>query len=121
FEVKATSGDNHLGGDDFDQKIIDWMVSEFRKEHGIDLSQDKAAVQRLKDAAEKAKKELSSVLTTTISLPFITMVDGVPQHLEMNLTRAKFEELTADLVERTMVPARQALSDAGLLPNDIVQ
>lgn len=107
FEVKATSGDNRLGGDDFDQVIIDYLVSEFKKEHGIDLSKDKAAVQRLKDAAEKAKKELSGVLTTTISLPFITVVDGVPQHLEVNLTRAKFEELSAPLVERTMVlPAR---------------
>jgi molecular chaperone DnaK len=119
FEVLATSGDNHLGGDDFDQKVIDWLVSEFKKEQGLDLGKDKAAVQRLKDAAEKAKKELSGVLTTTISLPFITMVDGVPQHLEMNLTRAKFEELTADLVERTMGPTRQALSDAGMTPNDI--
>lgn len=119
FEVKATSGDNHLGGDDFDQKVIDWLVAEFKKEQGVDLSKDKAAVQRLKDAAEKAKKELSSVLTTTISLPFITMVDGVPQHLEMNLTRAKFEELTADLVERTMGPTRQALKDSGLSPNEI--
>jgi len=119
FEVRATSGDNHLGGDDFDQKVIDWLVAEFKKEQGIDLSKDKAAVQRLKDAAEKAKKELSGVLTTTISLPFITMVDGVPQHLEMNLTRAKFEELTADLVERTMGPTRQALKDAGLSPAEI--
>ncbi len=119
FEVKATSGDNNLGGDDFDQKIIDYLVDEFRKEHGVDLSKDNAAVQRLKDAAEKAKKELSSVLTTTISLPFITVVDGVPQHLEVNLTRAKFEELTADLVERTMGPTRQALSDAGLRPSEI--
>ncbi len=119
FEVKATSGDNHLGGDDFDQAVIDWLSAEFKKEHGIDLSKDRAAVQRLKDAAEKAKKELSGVLTTTISLPFITMVDGVPQHLEMNLTRAKFEELTADLVERTMGPTRQALKDAGLTPSDI--
>lgn len=119
FEVKATSGDNNLGGDDFDQKIIDYLVAEFKKEQGVDLSKDNAAVQRLKDAAEKAKKELSSVLTTTISLPFITVVDGVPQHLEMNLTRAKFEELTADLVERTMIPARQALSDAGLSPSEI--
>jgi len=119
FEVKATSGDNHLGGDDFDQAIMDWLASEFKKEHGVDLMKDKAAVQRLKDAAEKAKKELSGVLTTTISLPFITMVDGVPQHLEMNLTRAKFEELTAHLVERTLGPTRQALSDAGLTPADI--
>ncbi|MFC6332469.1 molecular chaperone DnaK [Paenibacillus septentrionalis] len=119
FEVKATSGDNQLGGDDFDQVIIDYLVAEFKKEHGIDLSKDKAAVQRLKDAAEKAKKELSGVLTTTISLPFITMVDSVPAHLEMNLTRAKFEELSADLVERTMIPARQALKDAGLSTNEI--
>ncbi|MBW4838158.1 MAG: molecular chaperone DnaK [Paenibacillaceae bacterium] len=119
FEVKATSGDNHLGGDDFDQKIIDYLVAEFKKDQGIDLSKDKAAVQRLKDAAEKAKKELSGVLTTTISLPFITVVDGVPQHLEVNLTRAKFEELSADLVERTLGPTRRALSDAGMTPADI--
>ncbi|GIQ69711.1 molecular chaperone DnaK [Xylanibacillus composti] len=119
FEVKATSGDNNLGGDDFDQKVIDYLVAEFKKEQGIDLSKDKAAVQRLKDAAEKAKKELSSVLTTTISLPFITVADGVPQHLEVNLTRAKFEEITADLVERTMGPSRQALKDAGLDPSEI--
>lgn len=119
FEVKATSGDNNLGGDDFDQKVIDYLVAEFKKDQGIDLSKDKAAVQRLKDAAEKAKKELSGVLTTTISLPFITVVDGVPQHLELNLTRAKFEELTADLVERTMGPTRRALSDAGMTSADI--
>ncbi|MFM9329668.1 molecular chaperone DnaK [Paenibacillus mesotrionivorans] len=119
FQVLATSGDNRLGGDDFDQKIIDWLVAEFKKEQGVDLSKDKAAVQRLKDAAEKAKKELSGVLTTTISLPFITMADGVPQHLELNLTRAKFEELTADLVERTMGPTRQALSDSGLSISEI--
>ncbi|GGA20335.1 molecular chaperone DnaK [Paenibacillus physcomitrellae] len=119
FEVKATSGDNHLGGDDFDQVIIDHLVNEFKKEQGIDLSKDKAAVQRLKDAAEKAKKELSGVLTTTISLPFITVVDGVPQHLEVNLTRAKFEELAAGLVERTLGPTRQAMSDAGLTASDI--
>ncbi|MCR8631450.1 molecular chaperone DnaK [Paenibacillus radicis (ex Xue et al. 2023)] len=119
FEVKATSGDNRLGGDDFDQVVIDYLVAEFKKEHSIDLSKDKAAVQRLKDAAEKAKKELSGVLTTTVSLPFITVVDGVPQHLEINLTRAKFDEITAALVERTMGPTRQALSDAGLSPNQI--
>ncbi|MGG1311864.1 molecular chaperone DnaK [Cohnella laeviribosi] len=119
FEVKATSGDNHLGGDDFDQAIMDWLAAEFKKEHGVDLMKDRAAVQRLKDAAEKAKKELSGVLSTTISLPFITMVDGVPQHLEVNLTRAKFDELTAHLVERTMGPTRQALADAGLSPSDI--
>jgi molecular chaperone DnaK len=119
FQVLATSGDNNLGGDDFDQKVIDYLVAEFKKEQGVDLSKDKSAVQRLKDAAEKAKKELSGVVTTTISLPFITMVDGVPQHLEMNLTRAKFEELTADLVERTMGPTRQALSDSGLSVGEI--
>jgi molecular chaperone DnaK len=119
FEVKATSGDNRLGGDDFDQVVIDYLVAEFKKEQGIDLSKDKAAVQRLKDAAEKAKKELSSVLTTTVSLPFITVYDGVPQHLELNLTRAKFEEITAPLVERTLGPTRQALSDSGLSSNDI--
>ncbi|MEK8129404.1 molecular chaperone DnaK [Paenibacillus filicis] len=119
FEVKATSGDNKLGGDDFDQVIIDYLVAEFKKEHSIDLGKDKAAVQRLKDAAEKAKKELSGVLTTTISLPFITVVDGVPQHLEINLTRAKFEELSAGLVERTLGPTRQALSDSGLTADKI--
>ncbi|WP_339236070.1 molecular chaperone DnaK [Paenibacillus sp. FSL R5-0517] len=119
FEVKATSGDNQLGGDDFDQAIIDYLVSEFKKDQGIDLSKDKAAVQRLKDAAEKAKKELSGVLTTTISLPFITVADGVPQHLELNLSRAKFEEISAGLVERTLEPTRRALSDAGMTANDI--
>ncbi|WP_372632413.1 molecular chaperone DnaK [Cohnella sp.] len=119
FEVKATSGDNHLGGDDFDQAIMEWLSGEFKKEHGIDLLKDKAAVQRLKDAAEKAKKELSGVVSTTISLPFITVVDGVPQHLELNLSRSKFDELTASLVERTMSPTRQALSDAGMSPADI--
>ncbi|ARF67178.1 molecular chaperone DnaK [Paenibacillus larvae subsp. pulvifaciens] len=119
FEVKATSGDNNLGGDDFDQVIMDYLVAEFKKEQGIDLSKDKAAVQRLKDAAEKAKKELSGVLTTAISLPFITVVDGVPQHLEVNLTRAKFEELSSGLVERTLGPTRQALSDSGLSANEI--
>lgn len=119
FEVKATSGDNRLGGDDFDQLVINHLVAEFKKEQGIDLSKDKAAVQRLKDAAEKAKKELSGVLTTTISLPFITVVDGVPQHLEINLTRAKFDEITSALVERTLGPTRQALSDAGLTANQI--
>lgn len=119
FEVKATSGDNKLGGDDFDQVIIDYLVAEFKKEQGVDLSKDKAAVQRLKDAAEKAKKELSGVLTTTISLPFITMADGVPQHLELNLTRAKFEEISAQLVERSLAPTRQALSDSGLSVSEI--
>ncbi|MFC0333653.1 molecular chaperone DnaK [Paenibacillus sepulcri] len=119
FEVKATSGDNHLGGDDFDQVIIDYLVSEFKKEQGVDLSKDKAAVQRLKDAAEKAKKELSGTVASSISLPFITMADGVPQHLEMNLTRAKFDELSSALVERTLGPTRQALKDAGMSASDI--
>jgi molecular chaperone DnaK len=119
FEVKATSGDNELGGDDFDQVIIDYLVSEFKKEHGIDLSVDRMAMQRLKDAAEKAKKDLSGVMTTTISLPFITADATGPKHLEVNLTRAKFEELSAHLVERTMGPTRQALADAGLTPSQI--
>ncbi|UJZ86388.1 molecular chaperone DnaK [Heyndrickxia coagulans] len=119
FEVNATAGDNHLGGDDFDQAIIDYLVSEFKKEHGIDLSKDKMALQRLKDAAEKAKKDLSGVTSTQISLPFITAGESGPLHLEMTLTRAKFDELTADLVERTMGPTRQALQDAGLTVNDI--
>jgi len=119
FEVKATSGNNRLGGDDFDQAIIDYLIAEFKKENGIDLSKDKMALQRLKDAAEKAKKDLSGVLTTTISLPFITADATGPKHLEVTLTRAKFEELTADLVEKTMGPTRQALQDAGLSPNEI--
>lgn len=119
FEVKATSGDNKLGGDDFDQVVMDYLVAEFKKEQGIDLSKDKAAVQRLKDAAEKAKKELSGVLTTTVSLPFITVADGVPQHLELNMTRAKFDELTSGLVERTLGPTRQALQDSGLSTSQI--
>lgn len=121
FEVLATAGDNHLGGDDFDQKIIDYLVAEFKKENGIDLSKDKMALQRLKDAAEKAKKELSGVTTTQVSLPFITAGEAGPLHLEVSLSRAKFNELTSDLVERTMVPTRQALSDAGLSASDIDQ
>ncbi|ASS76101.1 molecular chaperone DnaK [Tumebacillus algifaecis] len=119
FEVKATSGNNSLGGDDFDQKIIDFLVDGFKKENGIDLSKDKMAQQRLKDAAEKAKKDLSGVAQTTISLPFITADASGPKHLEVNLTRAKFDELTADLVEATMVPARQALKDSGLSASQI--
>ena len=119
FEVKATSGDNELGGDDFDQVIIDYLVSEFKKENSIDLSIDRMAMQRLKDAAEKAKKDLSGVLTTTISLPFITADATGPKHLEVNLTRAKFEELSARLVERTMEPTRRALADAGMSPSDL--
>lgn len=119
FDVLSTAGDNHLGGDDFDNKIIDWMVEEFKKENGIDLSTDKMALQRLKDAAEKAKKDLSGVTSTQISLPFITAGEAGPLHLEMTLTRAKFDELTHDLVERTKEPVRRALSDAGLTSNDI--
>jgi molecular chaperone DnaK len=114
FEVKATAGDNRLGGDDFDQVIIDYLVEQFKKENGIDLSQDKMALQRLKDAAEKAKKDLSGVASTQISLPFITAGPAGPLHLEVTMTRAKFDELSAHLVERTMGPTRQALSDAGL-------
>lgn len=119
FEVKATAGDNHLGGDDFDQVIIDYLVEQFKQEHGIDLSKDKMALQRLKDAAEKAKKELSGVTQTQISLPFISANETGPLHIETTLTRAKFEELSAHLVERTMGPVRQALQDAGLTPADI--
>ncbi|EPE2410293.1 molecular chaperone DnaK [Enterococcus faecalis] len=119
FDVLSTAGDNNLGGDDFDNKIIDYMVAEFKKENGIDLANDKMALQRLKDAAEKAKKDLSGVTSTQISLPFITAGEAGPLHLEMNLTRAKFDELTSDLVGRTKVPVRQALKDAGLNPSEI--
>ncbi|MEW6426263.1 MAG: molecular chaperone DnaK, partial [Bacillota bacterium] len=119
FEVKATSGNNRLGGDDFDQRIIDWLVTEFKKETGIDLRNDRMAMQRLKEAAEKAKIELSTLATTNINLPFITADAQGPKHLDMNLTRAKFEEMTADLIEKTMGPTRQALADAGLEPKDI--
>ena len=119
FDVLSTAGDNHLGGDDFDNKIIDYMVAEFKKDNGIDLSNDKMALQRLKDAAEKAKKDLSGVTSTQISLPFITAGEAGPLHLEMTLTRAKFDELTADLVERTKIPVRQALKDAGLNQSEI--
>ena len=121
FEVLATSGDNLLGGDDFDQAIIDYLVEEFKKEQGIDLSKDKMAMQRLKDAAEKAKKDLSGVTSTQISLPFISAGESGPVHLENTLTRAKFDELTHSLVERTLIPTRQALKDAGLTPSDIDQ
>lgn len=119
FEVVATAGDNRLGGDDFDQKVIDYLVQEFKKENGIDLAQDKMALQRLKDAAEKAKKDLSGVTSAHISLPFITAGAAGPLHLETTLTRAKFDELTADLVERTMEPTRRALKDSGLTPSDL--
>lgn len=119
FEVVSTAGDNRLGGDDFDELIIKHMVAEFKKENGIDLSKDKMATQRLKDAAEKAKKDLSGVSQTQISLPFITAGEAGPLHLEMNMTRAKFEELSSDLVERSMVPTRKALKDAKLSSNEI--
>lgn len=119
FEVKATNGDTVLGGDDFDKKIMDWMVEEFKKENGIDLSQDKMSAQRLIEAAEKAKIELSSMSQTNINLPFITADASGPKHLDLTLSRAKFDELTADLVERTMVPTRKAMEDAGLSSNEI--
>ena len=119
FEVKSTSGNNHLGGDDFDKRIMDYLVSEFKKENGIDLSTDKMAMQRLKDAAEKAKKDLSGVTSTQISLPFISQGENGPLHLDVTLTRAKFEELVDDLLESTLIPVRNALKDAGLKASDI--
>lgn len=119
FEVLATSGNNRLGGDDFDQRIIDWLADNFKRENGIDLRNDKMALQRLKEAAEKAKIELSSVPSTNINLPFITADASGPKHLDMTLTRAKFEELIADLIEKTMGPTRQAMEDAGLTPDKI--
>lgn len=121
IEVLATNGDTHLGGDDFDNKLIQWMIDEFRKQEGIDLSGDKMAMQRLKEAAEKAKKELSSATTTNINLPFITATAEGPKHFDMDLTRAKFDELTNDLVERTAVPVQNALKDAGLTASEIGQ
>ena len=121
FDVLSTSGDNHLGGDDFDNKIIEFLAAEFKRDNGIDLSQDKMAMQRLKDAAEKAKKDLSGVTSTQISLPFITAGEAGPLHLEVTLTRAKFDQLTLDLVERTKEPVRRALSDAGLSASEIDQ
>ena len=119
FEVKATSGNNRLGGDDFDQRVIDYMAEEFKKQNGIDLRKDRMALQRLKEAAEKAKTELSGVMSTNINLPFITAGADGPMHLDINLSRAKFDELTADLVEKTMGPTRQAMKDSGMEPKDI--
>ena len=119
FEVKSTNGDTHLGGDDFDQRIIDWMADAFQKENGIDLRQDKMAAQRLKEAAEKAKIELSSAMQSNINLPFITADATGPKHLDMTLSRAQFDALTADLVERTMTPVRKAMADAGLKASDL--
>ena len=121
IEVLSTNGDTHLGGDDFDQKIIDWMLAEFKAQEGVDLSGDKMALQRLKEAAEKAKKELSSATTTNINLPFITATAEGPKHFDMNLTRAKFDELTHDLVERTAIPVQNAMKDAGLTNADLGQ
>ena len=121
IEVLSTSGDNRLGGDDFDQKITDYMLAEFKKTEGVDLSGDKMALQRLKEAAEKAKKELSSATTTNINLPFITATETGPKHFDMNVTRAKFDELTHDLVERTAVPVQNALKDAGLTSSELGQ
>ena len=119
FEVLATRGNNRLGGDDFDEVLMKYMISEFKKENGIDLSKDVTAMQRLKDAAEKAKKELSTTMTTNVNLPFITAVDGAPVHLNMDIKRAKFEELTSDLVNKTLTPVREALNDAGLTASKI--
>ncbi len=121
IEVKATNGDTHLGGDDFDNKIISWMLAEFKKAEGVDLSNDKMAMQRLKEAAEKAKKELSSAVTTNINLPFISATPEGPKHFDMNLTRAQFDELTRDLVERTAIPVQNAMKDAGLTNADLGQ
>ena len=119
IEVLATNGDTHLGGDDFDNKIIDWMVSEFKAQQGVDLSKDKMAMQRLKEAAEKAKKELSSATTTNINLPFISMNANGPLHFDMDLSRAKFDKLTSDLVERTAIPVQNALKDAGITASEL--
>ena len=121
IEVLSTNGDTRLGGDDFDQKVTDWMIAEFKNAEGVDLSNDKMALQRLKEAAEKAKKELSSATTTNINLPFITATAEGPKHFDMNLTRAKFDELTRDLVERTAIPVQNALKDAGLTNSDITK
>ena len=121
IEVLSTAGNNRLGGDDFDQKVTDWMIEEFKKAEGVDLSDDKMALQRLKEAAEKAKKELSSATTTNINLPFITATAEGPKHFDMNLTRAKFDELTHDLVEKTAEPVRRALSDAGITASELGQ
>ena len=119
FEVLSTRGNNRLGGDDFDEVLMNYMISEFKKENGIDLSKDVTAMQRLKDAAEKAKKELSTTMTTNVNLPFITAVDGAPVHLNMDIKRAKFEELASDLVDKTLVRVREALNDAGLTASEI--
>src|SRR5690606_11595279 len=119
FEVKSTNGDTHLGGDDFDQRVIDWLVAEFKRDQAIDLSKDPMALQRLKEAAEKAKMELSSTMSTDVNLPFITADQSGPKHLNYQLTRAKFEQLVDDLVQRTIPPMEKALAEAGLKASDI--
>src|SRR5204863_8576926 len=119
FEVKSTNGDTHLGGDDFDQKVIDWLADEFKKDEGVDLKKDPMALQRLKEAAEKAKIELSSSTQTEINLPYIMPVDGIPKHLVRTLSRAKFEALVDDLIKRTIEPCKTALKNAGLTIADI--
>ena len=119
IEVLSTNGDTHLGGDDYDERITKWLVDEFKAAEGVDLSQDKMALQRLKEAAEKAKKELSSATTTDINLPFITATAEGPKHLDMKLSRAKFEEITADLTERTALPVQNSMKDAGLSNADL--
>src|SRR5205823_3351824 len=120
FEVKATSGDNHLGGDNFDKAVVDWLVAEFKRSQGIDLAADPMALQRLYEAAEKAKIELSTTQETQINLPFITATDAGPKHLDIKLTRAKLSELTSDLLERVVAPVKQALSDAGTEVDHVV-
>src|SRR5207245_8821982 len=119
FQVKATSGNTHLGGDDWDQRVIDWLVTTFKNEEGVDLSQDKMALQRLKEAAEKAKIELSAVQETSVNLPFVTATNEGPLHLDYKLTRAKLQDLTSDLVDACKGPFEQAIKDAGLSTNDI--
>ena len=121
IEVLSTAGNNRLGGDDFDQKITDYMLADFKAKEGVDLSTDRMALQRLKEAAEKAKKELSSATTTNINLPFITATAEGPKHFDMTLTRAKFDELTHDLVERTAIPVQNAMKDAGVTNADLGQ
>src|SRR5205814_204137 len=118
-EVKSTNGDTHLGGDNIDQRVIDWIIGEFKKDQGIDLSKDKMALQRLKEAAEKAKMELSTTLETEINLPFVTADASGPKHLALKLTRSKFEQLVGDLLEKSMGPVRQCLKDAGVEPSQI--
>ena len=121
FEVLATNGDNMLGGDDFDKKIMDYITSDFKAKEGIDLTKDAATMHRIKEAAEKAKIELSGMTKTAINIPYITMVDGVPKHVDMELTKAKFDSLTSDLVEKTLIPLKKALSDAGLTSKDLAK